>query len=167
MDRDLFWLSDEQFARISPHLPRDTRGKPRVDDLRVISGIVHVLKSGGPGQDGTERSADGADIEVRCSAIVNAAGPWADMLATMAGAQPLGMMPLRRTIYQPMLASLHHGRVLTNRLTGTYDLVDKGVVHCFWIADHGHGGVVHDCIALSQKREMANSTDSCELRWIG
>jgi len=31
-------------------------------------------------------------------------------------------MPLRRTIYQPMLASLHHGRVLTNRLTGTYDL---------------------------------------------
>ncbi|MBX3732335.1 MAG: hypothetical protein KF791_07040 [Verrucomicrobiae bacterium] len=31
-------------------------------------------------------------------------------------------MPLRRTIYQPMLASLHHGRVLTNRITGTYDL---------------------------------------------
>lgn len=31
-------------------------------------------------------------------------------------------MPLRRTIYQPMLASLHHGRVLTNRVTGTYDL---------------------------------------------
>ena len=25
----------------------DTRGKPRVDDRRVISGIVHVLKSGG------------------------------------------------------------------------------------------------------------------------
>ena len=47
MNRDLFWLSDEQFARISPHLPRNTRGKPRVDDRRVISGIVHVLKSGG------------------------------------------------------------------------------------------------------------------------
>lgn len=31
-------------------------------------------------------------------------------------------MPLRRTIYQPMLASLHHGRVITNRLTGNYDL---------------------------------------------
>lgn len=47
MNRDLFWLSDEQFARISPHLPQNTRGKPRVDDRRVISGIVHVLKSGG------------------------------------------------------------------------------------------------------------------------
>ena len=47
MDRDHFWLSDRQFARLEPHLPADTRGKPRVDDRRVISGIVHVLKSGG------------------------------------------------------------------------------------------------------------------------
>jgi len=44
---DLFWLSENQFARLAPHLPTDTRGKPRVDDLRVISGIVQVLKSGG------------------------------------------------------------------------------------------------------------------------
>jgi transposase len=47
MDRDYFWLSERQFARLEPHLPTDTRGKPRVDDRRVISGIVHVLKSGG------------------------------------------------------------------------------------------------------------------------
>jgi transposase len=47
MDRDCFWLTDAQFARIAPHLPADTRGKARVDDRRVISGIVHVLKSGG------------------------------------------------------------------------------------------------------------------------
>ena len=47
MNRDYFWLTDAQFAKIAPHLPRDTRGKPRVDDRRVISGIVHVLKSGG------------------------------------------------------------------------------------------------------------------------
>ncbi|MFD2031243.1 IS5 family transposase [Ancylobacter dichloromethanicus] len=47
MNRDRFWLTDAQFARIAPHLPTDTRGKPRVDDRRVISGIVHVLKSGG------------------------------------------------------------------------------------------------------------------------
>ena len=47
MDRELFWLSDAQFAKIAPHLPTDTRGKPRVDDRRVISGIIQVLKSGG------------------------------------------------------------------------------------------------------------------------
>ena len=46
MDRDQFWLDEGQFARLAPHLPTDTRGKPRVDDRRVISGIVHVLKSG-------------------------------------------------------------------------------------------------------------------------
>ncbi|GHE72537.1 transposase [Camelimonas fluminis] len=46
MDTHVFWLTDEQFARLEPHLPTDTRGKARVDDRRVISGIVHVLKSG-------------------------------------------------------------------------------------------------------------------------
>jgi transposase len=46
MNRDQFWLTETQFARITPHLPNDTRGKPRVDDRRVISGIIHVLKSG-------------------------------------------------------------------------------------------------------------------------
>lgn len=47
MDRDYFWLDEAQFARLAPLLPTDTRGVPRVDDRRVISGIVHVLKSGG------------------------------------------------------------------------------------------------------------------------
>ena len=46
MNRDYFWLTKAQFARLKPLLPTDTRGKPRVDDRRVISGIVHVLKSG-------------------------------------------------------------------------------------------------------------------------
>ena len=32
--------------RLEPILPTNTRGKPRVDDRRVISGIVHVLQSG-------------------------------------------------------------------------------------------------------------------------
>jgi len=38
--------SDEQWARIYPLLPTDVRGKKRVDDRRVISGIMHVLKTG-------------------------------------------------------------------------------------------------------------------------
>ena len=46
MRRNLFWLSDEQWGRIELHLPTDVRGVERVDDRRVISGIVHVLKSG-------------------------------------------------------------------------------------------------------------------------
>jgi len=40
MRRNLFWLSDEQWAKIEPFLPTDVRGKDRVDDRRVISGIL-------------------------------------------------------------------------------------------------------------------------------
>ncbi len=43
---DEFWLSDEQWARLQPLLPNKPRGVPRVDDRRVISGIVHVLQCG-------------------------------------------------------------------------------------------------------------------------
>jgi putative transposase len=46
MRANLFWLSDEQWRQIAPHLPTDVRGKERADDRRVISGILHVLKSG-------------------------------------------------------------------------------------------------------------------------
>ena len=46
MARHLFWLSDEAWAVIEPHLPRGKPGKPRVDDRTVISGILHVLKTG-------------------------------------------------------------------------------------------------------------------------
>jgi len=46
MDQDHFWLEEGQFGRLTPHLPTGTRGKQRTDDRRVISGIVHVLKSG-------------------------------------------------------------------------------------------------------------------------
>ena len=46
MRKNLFWLSDEQWKRIKPHLPTDVRGVERADDRRVISGIVHVLRSG-------------------------------------------------------------------------------------------------------------------------
>lgn len=41
-----FWLSDAQFSRLEPLLPKKVRGVPRVDDRRVISGIIHVLKNG-------------------------------------------------------------------------------------------------------------------------
>ena len=46
MRSNLFWLNDEQWQRIEPHLPTDVRGKERVDDRTVISGILHVLRSG-------------------------------------------------------------------------------------------------------------------------
>jgi transposase len=42
---DLFLLSERQMARISPFFPL-SRGVPRVDDRRVVSGIVYVIRNG-------------------------------------------------------------------------------------------------------------------------
>jgi transposase len=43
---ELFWLSDAQWLRIEPLLPKGRKGAHRVDDRRVLSGIVHMLQSG-------------------------------------------------------------------------------------------------------------------------
>jgi transposase len=42
----LYWLSDVEWGKIEPLLPRGRRGAHRIDDRRVISGIVHILRSG-------------------------------------------------------------------------------------------------------------------------
>ena len=44
--KGLYWLSDAEWTRIEPLLPRGRRGARRVDDRRVISGIIHMLRSG-------------------------------------------------------------------------------------------------------------------------
>ncbi len=41
----LFWLSEEQLERMKPHFPL-SHGIPRVDDRRVLSGIIHVIRNG-------------------------------------------------------------------------------------------------------------------------
>jgi transposase len=46
-----FWLSEAQWGTIEPLLPRNQPAARRTDDRRVISGIVHVLKTGRRWQD--------------------------------------------------------------------------------------------------------------------
>jgi len=41
---DLFWLTDEQMERLRPFFPK-SHGRPRVDDRRVLSGIVFVIRT--------------------------------------------------------------------------------------------------------------------------
>ena len=41
-----FWLTEEQFNKIRPLLPNKSRGVPRVDDRRVLSGIIFCLQRG-------------------------------------------------------------------------------------------------------------------------
>src|SRR6266849_1628991 len=85
MNRNYFWLTEDQFGRLEALLPRDTRGKPRVDDRRVISGIVHVLKSGG-------RWVDAPDVYGPRKTLYNrfvrwaAKGVWIDIFHALASA---------------------------------------------------------------------------------
>ena len=46
MAKQVYWLSDSEWERIEPLLPPGRKGAHRVDDRRVISGIMHMLKSG-------------------------------------------------------------------------------------------------------------------------
>ena len=48
-----FWLSDEQVERLRLHFQK-VRGKPRVDDRRVLSGLLHVLRNGLRWQDAVQ-----------------------------------------------------------------------------------------------------------------
>ena len=42
---DLYWLDDAQMARLEPYFPK-SHGKPRVDDRRVLSGIIFINRNG-------------------------------------------------------------------------------------------------------------------------
>lgn len=42
---DLFWLTDEQMERLRPFFPKPG-GRARVDDRRVLSGIIFVNRNG-------------------------------------------------------------------------------------------------------------------------
>ena len=42
---DLFWLSPAQVRRIEPYFPL-SHGVPRVDDRRIVSGIIFVIRNG-------------------------------------------------------------------------------------------------------------------------
>lgn len=40
-----YWLSEEQFHKIRPLLPNKPRGVARVDDRRVLSGIIFAFSA--------------------------------------------------------------------------------------------------------------------------
>lgn len=64
-------------------------------DLVCRARVSELQREAGGWRIATERGET-----YRAAQIVNAAGAWADMLAGVAGAQPLGIAPLRRTVVQ-------------------------------------------------------------------
>jgi transposase len=147
--RDLFWLTDAQFARLEPFLPTDTRGKPRVDDRRVISGIVHVLKSGG-------RWIDAPDACGPCKTLYNqfvrwsAKGVWVDIFHALAFAGGPPAQVLGSVVKAHCCASggtiRRIGRSRGGRTTKIHALTDA---ECRPIAFMLTGGHVAHCTAAA------------------
>ncbi len=48
---NLFWLTEEQYAVVEAAIPKGRRGVRPTRNLEVISGIIHVLKTGCRWQD--------------------------------------------------------------------------------------------------------------------
>ena len=46
INRDQFWLRDEQASKIGPLLAADTHGGAGVDDHLIINGVAQILRSG-------------------------------------------------------------------------------------------------------------------------
>lgn len=42
---DLFWMTEAQMERLEPYFPKP-HGKPRVDDRRILSGIIFINRDG-------------------------------------------------------------------------------------------------------------------------
>ena len=70
---DLIWLSRAQMRRIEPYFPL-SHGVPRVDDRKVLSGIVFVIRNGLRWRDAPK----GSTARTRRSTTASSAGAaWA------------------------------------------------------------------------------------------
>lgn len=85
---DLFLLSERQMARILPFFPL-AHGVPRVDDRRVVSGIVYVIRNGLQWKDAPRTTA-----RTRRSIIASSAGAgWAYSIASSPASPVKGPSP--------------------------------------------------------------------------
>ena len=74
MKKQLYWLSDAEWKRIEPLMPRGRRGAHRVDDRRVISGIMHMLRCGARWRDCPPEYGPYTTIYNRFNALTGSTG---------------------------------------------------------------------------------------------
>lgn len=75
MRTDLYYLSEAQLERIRPHFPL-SHGVSRVDDKKIISGIIYVIKNGlqwkdAPREYGLHKTLYNRFIRWSCMGIFN------------------------------------------------------------------------------------------------
>lgn len=78
-------LTDEEWGIIAPLLPNKPRGVARVDDRRVINGILWRFRTGAPWRDVPERYGPRTTLYSRFTRW-RAAGVWDRLLAAVSAA---------------------------------------------------------------------------------
>ena len=88
---NLFWLSEAQMERLRPFFPK-SHGRPRVDDRRVLSGIIFINRNG-------LRWCDAAKEYGPAKTLYNCWKRWSDngVFARIMGALPLSAPNTRRS----------------------------------------------------------------------
>jgi transposase len=106
---NLFWLSDEPWAVLEPFMPINQPGARRVDDRRVISGIVHVLKTGGRWRDCPQAYGPHTTVYNRYNRW-SRRGFWRAMLAALAKAGWIAGTAALDSTYVKAHRSAHGGK---------------------------------------------------------
>ena len=154
--------SGARFERVAPgeahaHVPslraewREAIWQSHCADIDVAGLHQHYLKSAKNAGaelvtrariEAIDRSGDGWTLrasdgrEWRSGAIANAAGAWADGLAQLAGAAPLGIQPFQRTMLQIRAdPALPRGGPLTLDISGEFYFKPESA-HAMWFSPH-------------------------------
>jgi transposase len=109
MAGSLFWLSDEAWERIEPHLPKNQPGARRVDDRRVISGIIHMLKCGGRWVDCPSEYGPATTIYNRWNRW-SRRGLWRRMFTALSAQGALDELAMLDSTYVKAHRSAHGGK---------------------------------------------------------
>ena len=107
MRKQLYWLDDAQWKRIKPLLPQGRRGAHRVDDRRVISGIMHMLRSGARWRDCPTDYGPYTTVYNRFNRW-SRQGIWGDIFYALTGST--GMVGTTATTVTPAARSM--GRII-------------------------------------------------------
>jgi D-arginine dehydrogenase len=98
------------------------RREALINGVTVQSGVSIVDGS----RDGTGWLLHTDSGTIRCAAVVNAAGAWADDLAQRCGLAPLGLTPLRRTVAVVSVAGLDRGWPLVGDISESFYFRPEG-----------------------------------------
>ena len=113
---------------------------------------------------------------IRAKTLLNAAGAWADNVAQMAGAEPLGITPLRRTVAQLRLATPPPGdlALVLDIMGGFYFKPENGRL---WLSPHDETPT-EPCDAAPEELDVATAiarlaevvdwqVEAVEHKWAG